>query len=108
MKKFGSFALLRWLVRYHQSIDLRLAEQNRLLHRLANHFAPERPAAPPVEDRAIDHLNQTEAALVLQYVDRIAQSEGRAPTEEEVMAYLASEESLDLQQRLNDDAARTY
>lgn len=106
--RLGAYGLLRLLVRHYRNVDLRLDEQNKLLHRLANHFAPLAPPAPKVEDRAIDHLNQTEAALVLQYVDRIAQHEGRAPTEDEVMAYLASEESLDLQQRLNDEAARDY
>jgi hypothetical protein len=93
--------LARRLTRTLEAIDRHLVDQNVLLTRLVDHLAP---VPPPGEDvrtaSAIDYLNQTEAGLVLSYIERTVHELGRQPTEDEILAYLADEATTDLQARL--------
>lgn len=95
----AAFAYRR-LLRSIASIDQRLAEQNRYLARLADHFAPQIPQEDAPASAAVDYLNPFEAAVVDDYVRRTQQDTGRPPTDEEVLRYLADEKTIDLQSRL--------
>lgn len=91
------FGLLRRTLKVLDRIDARLAEQNRYLCRLADHFAPVPPeAGDVVTHSSISFLNQNEAGRVQDYIDRVQSDQGRAPTEEEILAHLAAEETTAL------------
>lgn len=96
--QFGRLALrsLKTLA----SIDARLAEQNTYLARIADHIAPQHSAEEAPAHVGVDYLNASEAAVVLEYIDRTQSETGRPPTEPEIMRYLADEATIDLQQRM--------
>jgi len=91
--------LYRRTLRTLERIDLHLAEQNRILARIANHFAPELSADAPA-GAAVDYLNPQEAFVVLDYTERVQREQGRLPTEDEVLRYLADQATVDLQARM--------
>lgn len=96
------FAVRRGL-RTLSAIEQRLAEQNLLLARLANHFAPMPPAvtaADVVTHSQVDHLDEAEMAIVLDFVARTERDTGHTPDEDEIATYLADEKTVDLHQRL--------
>lgn len=85
------------------SIDQRLAEQNRLLARIADRFAPVPPAVVASEiglHTSVDHLDPIEAALVDDYRERIRRDTGATPDDDQVLTYLADEKTTDLHSRL--------
>ena len=98
MKIFRNFATFRRVLRTLGAVETQLAEQNALLRRLADHFAPVVPAPP--EDLArhtsVDFLNETEAGRVIDYIDKTLRDTGRAPTEDEIIQYLADEATQSL------------
>jgi len=97
--------LLRRALRELGGIREQLTRQNTLLERLALRLAPEPPAATAedvVRLSGIDHINEREMGLVDEYVDRTRRHTGRDPTEEEILRYLADEQTIDLQQRLSE------
>lgn len=77
------------------SLDGRLAEQNRYLQRLADHFAPQIPEGDVPAAAGIDFLNPQEAGIVLDYIDRTQKDTGKVPTEEEILRYLADQPQLE-------------
>jgi hypothetical protein len=94
----------RSLVRELKGLRLSIEAQNALLTRLADHFAPPTEAATPVDERAVsvDHLNEVEMGLVLAYVERFRADFGQSPTEEDIVAYLAEDRTVALQQALSE------
>ena len=90
--------MLRKVLRTLSAVETQLREQNMLLARLADHFAPVLPAPP--EDLArhtsVDFLNETEAGRVIDYIDKTLRDTGRAPTEDEIIQYLADEATQSL------------
>jgi len=98
--------LFRRVSRQLDRIGEALTAQNVLLARLADHFAP---IPPPTEDlqhhTSIDFLNQVEAAQVLDYIGRYTEEQGIAPTEDEVLRYLADEATTDLHERMKEKEA---
>jgi hypothetical protein len=92
MKLFRSFTTARRLLRSLSTIEAHLATQNQYLARLADHFAP---VLPPAEDlttqNSISFLNHKEAGRVVDYIDKTMRDTGRAPTEDEIVRYLAEE-----------------
>lgn len=93
--------LVRRLAKTLDRIDQHLVEQNTLLLRLANQFAPQPPAAEDLSAQSsVDFLNSHEAGVVLSYIERTIREVGRQPTEEEILTYLADEATTDLVARL--------
>jgi len=95
--------LLRRLVRELQGIREQLTKQTDLLTRLAAQIAP----VTPVVDRhavatetGLSYVDPTDQALLLAYSARLEHDTGRAPTEDELLSYLADEKTIDLRQRL--------
>lgn len=88
-RRRSPFAARRAL-RALEGIEVRLAEQNSLLRRLADHIAPEIPQTEP-ELHGIDYLNDREMGQVIAYTEKTRQDLGRDPTEDEILQYLADE-----------------
>lgn len=105
----GGF-LLRTLVQELRGIHQQLARQNDTLERLIAIYAPTAlpsslPAAGDLSGTGVSYLDAAETALVLDYASKVMRDTGRAPTEEEILSYLADEKTQSLQQRLKDRAA---
>lgn len=80
-----------------------LAQQNALLARLANHFAPIAPRTDQADVLAttgVDHLDPIEAGIVLDYVERTRHDTGHEPNGDEILTYLADERTTDLHARM--------
>ena len=99
LRQLSAGLLARRTLKALERIESHLAQQNRLLIRLADHFAPafEETAAPA--SVGVDYLNTTEMGIILDYIDRTQQDTGRAPTEEEILRYLADEATTSLQEQ---------
>jgi hypothetical protein len=100
MRNFSLGLLTRRAIRALDRVEMRLIEQNTYLKRLADHFAPQFDANEPAPERSVDFLNNTEAGLVLDYVERTQRETGRAPSDEEILRYLADEATIDLTERM--------
>jgi hypothetical protein len=87
-----TFALpvwLRSLTTIGRSIDQRLAEQNRILARLADHVAPAFHVEPLDQAvRSVDFSEDPVQGRVLDFIDRMQRDLGREPTEDEIIAHL--------------------
>lgn len=92
-------------------------EQNRLLARLVDRFAPSIdlpvpvPAAPAPRDHLrlsstdrgdISHLDPAESELAEQFIVQWVQANGQPPTDEEVFAYVTEQQTLQLTAELNE------
>lgn len=100
--------LLRTLVRELGGIRQQLTRQGDLLEALAQHLIPVVPSQPQAQelaDTGLSHLDPLEAALVEDYTARTHTMTGRVPTDEEILAYLADENTVDLHQRLKEREA---
>lgn len=98
MKIFRSVAnsfMLRRVLRTLGAVESQLAEQNKLLARLADHFAPVIPAPPEdlQKQTSVDFLNEVEKGRTLDYIEKVLKDGGRPPTEDELIAYLAEEDT---------------
>jgi len=82
------------------SIDARLAEQNTYLRRLADHFAPAPPENQPEPTFSVDFISPAELALVERFSEQVLHDQGRPPTDEEIVRYLADEATVDLRARM--------
>jgi hypothetical protein len=112
MRLWGSIFRARRLLRDLAGIRAALDQQNVLLARLADKFAP----AYPVTDRAtvaaetgVDYVDLADQAIIQDYVDRTSRDTGRAPSDDEILIYLADEKTRDLHTRLverDEDLAR--
>ena len=85
------FVQLRQTVKLLERIARALEVQDVLLARLAERYAPEPPAAVEAETSTVDWVDEREQAQILAYVERTARETGRAPTDDEVLQYLADE-----------------
>lgn len=100
LRQLGAGLLARRTLKALERIESHLAQQNRLLIRLADHFAPAFEDQPEPAGVGVDYLNPQEAGVVLDYIDRTTRDTGRSPTEEEILRYLADEATVDLQARM--------
>ena len=106
----GGF-LLRSLARSLSGIERQLRRQNDTLERILAVYAPDAltvPVAegrPDLQDTGISYLDPIEASAVMGYVSRTTADTGRAPTEEEILAFLADEKTQSLHARLRERAA---
>ena len=101
--------LLRRAIKELGGIRAQLIRQTDLLERVLQKYAPEvatATATGEVAGTGVSFLDQTEAALVLEYVTRTHADTGRAPTEDEVLSYLADERTISLQQRISQREAQ--
>jgi hypothetical protein len=77
---------LPWALR---RLNRHLAEQNRYLKRLADHWAPETDRVPvDPRTRSVDFSEDRQQALILEYVAKTSADVGRDPTDEEILAML--------------------
>jgi hypothetical protein len=108
----GSPFLLRALVRELGGIRLQLQRQTDLLERCAAHAGVVSPsvvadhAAPAdLADSGVSFLDGIERGMVEDYIARTQTDTGRAPTDEEILAYLADERTLALYARMAQQAS---
>jgi hypothetical protein len=102
-KRLTAALYLRHLARDCTAIATALAEQNVLLTRLADRWAPLDPPTDRSEvreDTGVSHLDADDAWRALEYVARTQRDTGHVPEDEEVLIYLADEQTRDLDQRL--------
>jgi hypothetical protein len=87
--QFALPLLLRSVTKIGKSIDARLAEQNRLLARIADHLAPAFHVEPLDQAvRSVDFSEDQVQGKVLALIDRFVREIGREPTEDEIIAHL--------------------
>jgi hypothetical protein len=108
----GAPFILRALVRELGGIRRQLERQGDLLERFAAHAGMVSPAvvaknAAPADlaDSGVSFLDEIERGLVEDYVAKSQKDTGRAPTDEEVLSYLADERTQALHARLTERAA---
>lgn len=72
-----------------------LAEQNALLARLADQFAPLTPpeTAPRIDQDPTLYLNETELAAVLEYQAKVREQTGKDLDDEDLVVWLAEREN---------------
>jgi hypothetical protein len=102
-QRLATALLFRRLARDLGEVAAALRQQNALLLRLADRYAPADPPTERVEvrmDTGVSHLDATEAQLAQEYVARTQRDTGHIPDDEEVLIYLADEKTHDLHQRL--------
>lgn len=102
--------LLRRALKELGGIREQLEQHNRLLSRLATRFAAEPPAANAEDIRTltgIDHVDESELAVIDSYIERTRRQTGREPSEEEIFRYLVDEQTTSLEERFRaEEAAR--
>jgi hypothetical protein len=104
----GGGLLLRTLVKELRGIRLQLTRQNDTLDRVIGLYAPAAllPVVPPspaeLADTGITFLDAIEAGAVDTYIERTKADTGRAPTDEEILIWLADEKTTSLHQRLRE------
>lgn len=94
--------LMRLIGRELAGIRVELHQQNTLLARLADHFAPVQAKADPatLADTGYSSFDALEGGLVLDYIEKTERDTGRPPTEDEVLTFLADEKTSDLYTRM--------
>lgn len=103
---------LRSAIRALQAIDQRLAEQNRLLQRLADQFAPVPPAEEVDAGRStptaaeLSYLDPVEIACVQDFQVRYFAATGRDPSDELILEHLAEQKAAGWTDHLNRRARR--
>lgn len=96
---FGRGVAVRRLVRALEGIERQLAAQTALLDRLATQFIPAPlPEPTPAEqaDTGVSYLNEAERIVADTFVARTIQATGHAPTDDEILQYLADESTTAL------------
>lgn len=102
-KRLTAALLLRKVARDLEAIADALQQQNTLLARLADHWAPVDPRTSRAEvhaDTGWSAFDPIDAALVEDYVARTEAATGHRPDDDEILVYLADEKTVDLHQRL--------
>lgn len=101
----GVGLLARSVVRELRGVREQLERQNGLLERLAARFAP---LPPPIDDTTlrretgVSFLDADELALAEWYTAKVETEQGQAPTEEQILSFLADEKTVDLAARLSE------
>lgn len=107
----GGGLILRTIARELGGIHRQLQRQGDLIERLLQVYAPhalapQTPAsAAEVADTGISFVDGVEAALVGEYVQRTQTDTGRAPTDDEILSFLADEKTVSLHARLQERVA---
>jgi len=107
-----SFTRSRRVIRTLESIDQGIREQNQYLARLADQFAPVPVAQPEGAEKLnpkevdISFLNEEELGAALAYGAQMQQQTGRAPTDEELVVWLAERAEVAHTQSLNERRRR--
>lgn len=107
----GGGLLLRTIARELTGIHRQLRRQGDLLERVLQAYAPHAlaPQTPAtdaeLQDTGITFLDAIEAAAVGTYIERTKADTGRAPTDDEILVYLADEKTISLHARLRERAA---
>lgn len=98
----GGGLLLRTIAKELAGIRVQLTRQADALERLADAHAPkmERATADVLADTGLSYLDANDMMLALDFIRQVEHDQGIAPTEEEVLAYLADEKTIDLHTRL--------
>lgn len=103
---FATALLLRRLVRELQLLRETQQQQTALLARLVDAYFPA-PASTDFaaetatkESSGVSFLDDLEAGLVQDYIERTTRDTGRPPTEDETLTWLADAKTVDLHQRL--------
>lgn len=107
-RQLAAALLFRRLSRDVADIAASLRQQNALLTRLADHWAPVDPRTARVEvysDTGVSHVDADEVVEAEAYSARTYRDTGHVPDDEEVLIHLADERTVDLHQRLTDRGA---
>ena len=105
----------RWLttrrtLRTLDRIATALETQTLLLSRLVDYLAPLPPPAPDpdllLRTRSIDHVDEQELLLAQAYADRMRSQTGHEPSDEEILQFLADEQTHALHARLDQNRGR--
>ena len=98
----GGGLLLRTIAKELAGIRQQLTRQADALERLADAHAPRMDRATPAElaDTGLSYLDANDMMLALDFIRQVERDQGIAPSEEEVLAYLADEKTIDLHTRL--------
>lgn len=97
--------LLRQGVRTLETIATQMRRQTALLETIAAHLLPATPSptvARDLVDTGVSYHDPLEAALIEAYSEKVSREMGRAPSEEEILSYLADEKTLSLHARLKE------
>lgn len=87
---------LRGAIRTLRGIEQQLAEQNVLLRRLADQFAPMPPAedhTPVAASTELSYLDPTEIACVQDFQARFVAATGREPSDDLILEHLAEQKA---------------
>lgn len=90
------FGLTRRTLRTLERIAAAQEAQTALLRQLAATLAPPHVEAPATPDTGPSFLDELEQAKVLGYIQKMQDETGHVPTDEEILAWLASEETMGL------------
>lgn len=103
LRLLPSLFLLRRLIHELAGLHAQLTQQTQLLARLADQFAPLPPAvdrAAVATDTGVDYVDPIDQTLLQSYIERIVRDTGHVPTDDELLAYLSDEKTVDLHSRL--------
>ena len=94
--------LLRRLIRELIGIREQMTQQTALLARLADQIAPQLPTVDrdTLAETGLSFVDPIDQSLLLAYSARLERDTGHAPTDEELVTYLADEKTVDLHTRL--------
>lgn len=95
--------IIRRLVRELSGIREQLTRQTDLLARLADHVAPQLPTVDRetvAAETGLSFMDPVDMSLALSFSERLERDTGHPPTDEELVAYLADEKTVDLHARL--------
>lgn len=92
MRWLRSFADTRRTIKLLERLTKAAEEQNVLLARLADHFAPLTPSSDDLASTGPSFIRASEQAEILAFIDRFTEAKGAEPTEDEVLEYLQEQE----------------
>lgn len=100
--------LLRRTLRALEAIVDQQTRQTLLFEQVAAHLLPKAPAAADaraIAETGVSYHDPLEAAIVEGYAEKVQRDLGRAPSEEEILSYLADEKTMSLHARLKEREA---
>lgn len=103
LPRWPALLIIRRLVRELSGIREQLTLQTACLQRLADHLVPIIPTADQEQvarESGLDYVDPIDQVLIQAFRERTEATTGHAPTDDEALAYLADEKTLDLHQRL--------
>ena len=103
MRLLPSLFIVRGLIRELRGIREQLTRHTDILTRLANQIAPQLPPVDRAEvaaETGVSYVDAADQAIAQEYIARTEHDTGRAPTDDEILSYLADEKTIDLHERL--------